>query len=203
MVDAQLVEPARHHAGDPGILVLVIYETDRLVVRPYTSDDVDFVFDMYSRWEVQRFIGASPRVMQGTDEALAAIERWRALSDPNPLLGAWAVALRDSGQLIGTVMLKRLPLSAAVRPPPLSDDLEIGWHLHPDHWGKGYATEAGAGVMGRAFAGGVPEVLAVIYPDNEASKKVARRIGMSYVGRTSRYYDVEVDLFRARVRPSD
>jgi hypothetical protein len=37
----------------------------------------------------------------------------------------------------------------------------------------------------------------VVYPDNEPSKQVARRIGMEYAGRTSRYYNMEVDLFRA------
>jgi RimJ/RimL family protein N-acetyltransferase len=127
----------------------VIFETERLVVRPYTRQDVEFVFDMYSRWEVQRFIGATPRVLQGTDEALAAIERWQALSQADALSGAWAVTLRSSGELLGTVMLKQLPLSAPSRPLPLSGDCEIGWPLHPGHWGHGYATEVGAGVMRR------------------------------------------------------
>jgi RimJ/RimL family protein N-acetyltransferase len=181
----------------------VIFETERLVVRPYTRDDVEFVFDMYSRWEVQRFIGATPRSLESTEEALAAIDRWRALSQSDALSGAWAVTLRGSDQLIGTVMLKLLPLSAPSHPLPLSDDYEIGWHLHPDHWGNGYATEAGAGVMRHAFDGGLPEVLAVVYPDNEPSKQVARRLGMEYAGRTARYYNLEVDLFRATapIRP--
>jgi RimJ/RimL family protein N-acetyltransferase len=176
---------------------LVIFETERLVVRPYTRDDVKFVFDMYSRWEVQRFIGATPRVLESTHEALAAIERWRAISQSDALSGAWALTLRTSGEPVGTVMLKQLPLSAPSRPLPLSDDYEIGWHLHPDHWGRGYATEAGAGVMRHAFDAGLPEVLAVVYPDNEPSKQVARRLGMEYAGRTARYYNLEVDLFRA------
>ena len=135
--------------------------------------------------------------MQTTDEALDAIERWRAYSQSDALSGAWAVTLRSSGELVGTVMLKRLPLSGPTQPLPLSNDYEIGWHLHPDYWGHGYATEVGAGVMRRALDAGLPVVLAVIYPDNEPSKQVARRIGMAYAGRTSRYYNLEVDLFRA------
>jgi RimJ/RimL family protein N-acetyltransferase len=175
----------------------VIFETQRLVVRPYRQDDLEFVFDMYSRWEVQRFLGASPRVFQTTDEALSAIERWRAYSQSDALSGVWAVTLRGSAELVGTVMLKPLPLSAPSLPLPLSDDYEIGWHLHPAHWGRGYATEVGAGAMRRAFDAGLPEVLAVIYPENRPSQQVARRIGMQYAGRTSRYYNVEVDLYRA------
>jgi RimJ/RimL family protein N-acetyltransferase len=175
----------------------MIFETERLVARPYRRHDVEFVFDMYSRWEVQRFIGATPRVLQSADEALGAIDRWQALSQADALSGAWAVMLRGSGELLGTVMLKQLPLSAPSRPLPLSDDYEIGWHVHPGHWGHGYATEVGAGVMRRAFDAGLKEVWAVVYPDNEPSKQVARRIGMEYAGRTSRYYNMEVDLFRA------
>jgi RimJ/RimL family protein N-acetyltransferase len=36
-----------------------------------------------------------------------------------------------------------------IEPLPLSDDYEVAWHLHPDHWGRGYATEASAAVLGR------------------------------------------------------
>jgi hypothetical protein len=44
---------------------------------------------MYSRWDVQQFLGNAPRPLQDIDEASAAIQRWRAVSDPNPLLGVW------------------------------------------------------------------------------------------------------------------
>ena len=185
----------------PGVLTrvhfVVIFETERMVIRPFTDHDVGFVFDMYSRWEVQRFLGATPRVLQTTDEALGVIERWRTVSQADALSGIWAATLRESSELVGTIMLKQLPLSAP--PQPLSGDYEIGWHLHPDHWGHGFATEAGVGLMRRAFDAGLPEVLAVIYPENEKSKQVARRIGMKYARRTSRYYNVELDLFRATV----
>src|SRR5579872_2005624 len=130
-------EPAGLESGYklPILSHSVIFATQRLVVRSYTEDDVEFVFDMYSRWEVQRFIGATPRVLQGKAEALALIERWRRVSQCDELSGAWAVTLRDSGELVGTAMLKQLPLSAPSPPLQLSRDYEIGWHLHPDHWG--------------------------------------------------------------------
>lgn len=54
-----------------------ILDTDRLRLRAWTdaTTDVDFVFDTYSRWEVQRFIGRVPRVMEHRSEAEAAITR--------------------------------------------------------------------------------------------------------------------------------
>jgi RimJ/RimL family protein N-acetyltransferase len=44
-------------------------ETERLILRPWEPKDADFVLDLYSRWEVQRFIGNPPRVMADRAEA--------------------------------------------------------------------------------------------------------------------------------------
>ncbi|MBV9173293.1 MAG: GNAT family N-acetyltransferase, partial [Chloroflexi bacterium] len=155
--------------------MLTAFKTPRLVVREYTAEDAAFVFAMYSRPEVTRYLGGTPTPMQNASEAVERIERWRGVSAPNPLVGVWAVALRESGQLVGTVMLKRIPLSVDGR---LSDDHEVGWHLHPDHWGHGYATEAARGAIQRAFEGGLAEVLALVEAENEASQRVAERLGM-------------------------
>ena len=73
------------------------------------------------------------------------------------------------GEPVGTVMLKMAPLTSEQRPMPLSDDHEVGWHLHPDHWGQGYATEATGGALKRAFDAGVDKVVALILPGNERS----------------------------------
>ncbi|MBV9172798.1 MAG: GNAT family N-acetyltransferase, partial [Chloroflexi bacterium] len=64
----------------------------------------------------------------------------------------------------------------------LSDDHEVAWHLHPNHWGHGYATEAARGAIQRAFEGGLAEVLALVEAENEASQRVAERLGMEDVG---------------------
>lgn len=172
------------------------FETERLIMRKYTQDDAAFVFDMYSRWEVQQFLGPSPKPVETIDEAVQAIERWRSVGANNPLLGVWAVTLRHDGRPVGTVMFKMAPLAWDTKPLPLSDDYEIAWHLHPDHWGRGYATEASAALLKRAFAAGVPEVIAIIRERNEPSKLLARRLGMEYVGETDRYYSMTAGLWR-------
>lgn len=173
-----------------------IFETDRLLVRPYELTDAPFVLEMYSRWDVQQFLGPSSRTVQSIEEAAAAIERWRAVSATNPLLGFWAITLRN-GEPVGTVLLKMAPLSAERPPLPLSNDHEVGWHLHPRHWGHGYATEAAEGALQRGFAAGINEVIALIRPENERSKRVAQRLAMKYVGLTDRYYSMEADLYQA------
>lgn len=178
-----------------------VFVTDRLAIRPYEPEDAPFVLDMYSRWEVQQFLGSAPRPLQSIEEANATIQRWRAVSEPDPLLGIWAVTLRG-GEPVGTVMLKFAPLSSDTRPMPLPSDHEVGWHLHPAHWGHGYATEATAGAIRRAFDAGVDDLVALIVPANQPSKRVAERLGMTHDGLTDRYYSMEADLYRlVRGRP--
>ena len=171
-----------------------VLNTDRLHLRPWTKADVDFVFDMYSRWEVQRFIGVVPRVMTQRSEAEAAITRWRAVDHLGG--GIWAVAHRD-GHLLGTLLLKSIPATAETTPLPPSGDTEIGWHFHPDAWGHGYANEAAARVLSYAFDSGLEQVVAVTNEANTASQVVARRIGMTHRGRTDRYYGTTCELFTA------
>ena len=61
----------------------------------------------------------------------------------------------------------------------LTEDVEIGWHLHPDHWGNGYATEAATRLLRHADETlGITEINALAYPGNDASIAVMRRLGM-------------------------
>jgi len=169
--------------------------TDRLRLREWTLNDVDFVFDMYSRWEVQRFIGLQPRVLHDRGEAVARITRWRSLDEPAH--GIWAVEHSETGRLLGTLLLKSIPASSTDDPLLASGDTEIGWHFHPDAWGHGYAQEAAAGVLRHAFTVGLPVVVAVTHADNTASQAVCKRIGMEHLGQTERYYNTRCELFSA------
>lgn len=171
----------------------MIYQTPRLIVRPWRPEEAQRVLDTYSRWEVARWLGATPKAMESIDEARAAIERWSALSAADQRFGAWAVEVRDTGVVAGTVLFKRLPNTDGSR----ASDVEVGWHLHPDSWGNGYATESAQGAIERGFGLGLPEIFAVVYPDNSASLAVCRRLGMTPIGRTDRWYGVEVEAFRA------
>ncbi|QXG76893.1 GNAT family N-acetyltransferase [Modestobacter sp. L9-4] len=170
--------------------------SSRLRLRGWRPDDVDFLFDLYSRWEVQRHIGLVPRVMTDRAEAQERLDRLAAHPQPDPL-GVWAVAREDDGRLLGVLLLKSIPASGTGTPAQPSGDVEIGWHFHPDAWGHGYATEAAALVLGRALEAGLPRVVAVTHPENTASQAVCRRIGMVHQGRTDRYYDATCELFTA------
>jgi RimJ/RimL family protein N-acetyltransferase len=179
------------------VATVVTLQSERLTLRPYDLDDADFVLDVYSRREVQRFLGREPRVMADRAEAIERIERWRSID--HPIHGIWLVLDTRSGERLGTALLKDLPASGTDGLP--SGEIEIGWHLHPDAWGRGVATEAGQAVLAHAFASGLGHIVAVIYPDNAASQRVAHRLGMRPLGLTADFYDVECLLFRVD-RPS-
>ncbi|MCM0675069.1 GNAT family N-acetyltransferase [Micromonospora phytophila] len=95
---------------------------------------------------------------------------------------------RDTGVVAGSVLLKPLPGRDEGVP---TEDIEVGWHLHPDSWGHGYATEAARAVVAREFATGTRVVHAVVFPGNEASMAVCPRLGMTHVGRRSDWYGGE------------
>ena len=174
------------------------YATPRVDVRPWTHEDVDVMYDVYRRWEVARWLGAPPKVAQSVDEMHERVDRWGAFcTEPGPF-GAWAVVPRELGTPVGTVLLLPLDRGAGGQP----GEVEVGWHLHPDAWGHGYATETGRGALEQAWQAGIPEVWAVLYEDNVRSAAVARRLGMEPQGLTDRWYGVELLAFLAR-RPDD
>ncbi|MGW7448073.1 GNAT family N-acetyltransferase [Kitasatospora sp. NPDC054795] len=166
-----------------------VLTTERLVVRQWTMStaDQDRAFDIYSRWEVARWLGRTPRAMAGPEEARAFIERCRKRS-ADPRFGAWAVERRDTGTVAGTVLLVPLPDG--------DGEIEIGWHLHPDSWGRGIATEAARAVLAKGFADGLTEIRAVLAPDNTRSAAVCRRLGMTGTGPTDRWYGRQLAEFR-------
>lgn len=165
----------------------MIYETPRLVVRQWNESDTDRLFDIYSRWEVARWLGATPKALETREQAVRAVERFSAWSD-DPTYGVWAVEVCETGMVAGSVLLVPLPGDTG--------EIEVGWHLHPDSWGHGYATEAAKGALDRAWAAGIGEVFAVVRPGNDASMAVCRRLGMESLGRTTKGYGVEAETFR-------
>ncbi|MEN8117770.1 MAG: GNAT family N-acetyltransferase [Bacteroidota bacterium] len=75
-------------------------------------------------------------------------------------------------------------------------ELEIGYSIHPKHWGKGFATEAAQKCKEFAFKNNFAEsLISIVHVDNIASAKVARRNGM-YLKKKTVYKDIPVNIFR-------
>lgn len=172
-----------------------LLRTPRLVLRNWDEADLAAYFDIYSRWEVVRWLGSQPRrALADLDQARAGLARWQAVQATLvPPYGLWAIVPRPAEQWqhgpVGTVLLLRLHDDSGP-----AAEVEVGWHLHPGYQGRGYATEASAALL-RAAAGLV-QVLALTDPDNLASQAVAGRLGMADEGLTDRWYGITARQYR-------
>ena len=72
---------------------------------------------------------------------------------------------------------------------------QIGWYLHPDSTGHGYATEACSAVLAFGLGAGLPEIRAVIDVDNAPSIAVAERLGLRHLGRVDVDTDRPVEMY--------
>lgn len=169
----------------------MIVETDRVVVRAWRVDEADRFYDMHRRMEVARWIGGQPMVDRV--QAVRLIERISDRLTDDPRYGSWAIIERGTGVPAGSVLLKPLPDGAG--------EIEIGWHLHPDSWGRGLATEAGRAMLVRGFALGLSEVWAVTHLDNQRSARVCEKLGMRLLGVTHRWYHEPTLMFWVGAEP--
>lgn len=179
------------------MLVTPIFETERLLAREYDVSDAAAAFEIYGDAMVMEFIGpanATVSVEQQREKIAAFRGKYGALGEP---FGVFALVERATGELVGTGMLKPLPDVDG----SYTEDIEIGWHLVRRCWGRGFATEAGRALAARAFERLSIDVLnIVIHPGNERSVAVARRVGATFKGYTTRYYGKELELFQLERR---
>lgn len=175
---------------DPATGDDVVLSTERLVVRPWRHDEAERLFDILRRVEVVKWLGdGPPKPMRDVAEAHERIDRY-VVRSAEPPYGFWAVVRRDTGRPVGSVLTLVLPNAEA-------GEVEIGWHLHPDSWGHGYAREAAAAVLRRALDHGLPEVWALTHTTNGPSQAVARAIGMQDAGVHTWWYEEPSQVFRA------
>ena len=168
----------------------VVFETDRIRVRPWRTDEADRFLDILSRYDVAKWLcDGEPELMKDRAEAVARIERYENRRTEDPHTGIWAIEVKQTGVPAGTVLLVPLPNSDA-------GEIEIGWHLHPDSHGFGFASEAARGVLARGFADGLAEIFAVTHTTNGPSQAVCRRLGMSDLGVVEKWYEGESQCFR-------
>jgi RimJ/RimL family protein N-acetyltransferase len=184
------------------LLPMELLTTDRLLLRHWEEADLAAFFDLYSRDEVTRWLGAHPRrPLAGPADARERLGRWREHGHGlAPPLGLWAVVPRAAsgppGPPVGTVLL--LPLRDGDGPSGL---VEVGWHLHPRHQGQGIATEAARAILALAAEAGIDQVLAITDLGNTASQRVASRLGMTDEGVTGRWFGLTARQYRKVIRP--
>ncbi|HTT94444.1 MAG TPA: GNAT family N-acetyltransferase [Solirubrobacterales bacterium] len=109
--------------------------------------------------------------------------------------GHWAVEPREgrsAGEMIGFV-----GVAYPSYLPEVADRPELGWRLSPAAWGKGYATEAAFAARDDAFGRlGLPALISIIHPENQPSRRVATKLGMSIQSQVfNAVHDRDVDIW--------
>jgi [ribosomal protein S5]-alanine N-acetyltransferase len=132
--------------------------TERLRLRPFRPGDLDALHALWSDPEVGRWVGGTHTDLRESEEELGEHLRHQEQHG----FSLWAVEERATGELVGEIGLQRFE----GRGP----EVEIGWAVTAAARGRGYAT-----------------VIAVVLPDNLASRRICERLGMRAAGMREAY----------------
>ncbi|MGW3127161.1 GNAT family N-acetyltransferase [Streptomyces sp. NPDC001123] len=141
-------------------------------LRVPTHEDAFAWHRVFDDPEVMEFFGGGSAELSVYEELTARQRR----HDAELGFCLWTMT-DEAGQVIGFTGAQPWPHQWGPR-----GEIEIGWRLGRDHWGKGYASAAARMTLDRLRAAGVPEVMAMVRPGNERSVAVARRLGMELAG---------------------
>jgi RimJ/RimL family protein N-acetyltransferase len=144
--------------------------TARLILRPYTLDDLDDLYALQSRPDVTRYLYWGPRDRTQVRESLEQKINATALEKDGDSL-TFAVTLPQTGRLIGDVQLNLVSREHRQG--------EIGYIFDPGHGGHGYATEAAETMLRAGFEEfGLHRVVGRLDGRNTASARLLERLGM-------------------------
>lgn len=148
----------------------IILKTDRLLLRHLVMDDLDKLFKLYSDPEIRKYFPEGVLTLEETREEL----EWFLNGHPeHPELGLWATIHKETGKFIGRCGLLPWEIDGKL-------EIEVAYLLDKNFWHQGLATEAATGILAYAFDNlNLSRIICLMHPDNLASQKVAKRIGMS------------------------
>lgn len=152
-------------------------ETERLVLRPMSMADIEFVFRHFSSTETNQF--SSYENLKSMQEAM---ELFKLFIEPGkPSSFRLGIVLRKTGELVGTLGFYGL----ATR----DRRAEIGYDLGKEHWGRGIMTEAVRALVKYGFEEiGLNRIEASVDPENERSVKLLERLCFTREGRLREKY---------------
>ena len=151
--------------------------TDRLLLRRWRDADRGPFAAMNADPVVMEFF-PSTRTRAESDAMIDRLEQ----AFERDGFGLWAVEQRSDGELLGFVGLSRPSLDVVVGGRPLSEQVEIGWRLRRDAWGRGLASEAARTVLRTAFDPvglGLSEVVSFTAATNARSRALMERLGLT------------------------
>ncbi len=157
---------------------IMILQTKRLILRPWSENDAEDLFMYASDTEIGPPAGWQPHTsVENSREIIRTV-----LSSPE----TYAVCLRESGRPVGSIGFHRADLAER------DDEYELGYWIGKPYWGRGLIPEASREMLRHAFLDlGMERVWCGYYDGNEKSRRVQEKLGFVYHHTTE---DIEVKL---------
>lgn len=141
-------------------------ETERLILRKFTRDDLDALFLILKDEEVNKFLPWYP--MKNLEETKRFYEERYAAKYAEPQAYAYAICLKSDNYPIGYIKVD------------ISDSYDLGYGLRKEFWRKGIVSEAAQALIKQLKKDGIPYITATHDINNPRSGAVMKRIGMEY-----------------------
>lgn len=154
-------------------------ETERLILRAHRREDFESLHDVWTHPSVYRYISGQPSTPERSwARLLQYIGMWQAIG-----YGFWALEEKATGRYMGDAGFADFNREIE---PPFGETPEIGWVLAPEMHGRGYGSEALAGILewGNDFFT-ANSTRCIISPDNIASLRIAEKNGFSRIAETT------------------
>jgi RimJ/RimL family protein N-acetyltransferase len=152
----------------------VILETPRLILRQFTENDVDNLFELNSDPEVMRYLTAgkqTPREVIRDEIIPFHLGVYKRLDR----LGTWAAESTATGEFLGWFHFRAGPHTDIT-------NVDLGYRLRRSTWNMGYATEGSRALISMGFTGmSVERVFAHTMTVNVASRRVLEKCGLTLI----------------------
>lgn len=151
-------------------------ETQRLLTRQFTTDDLDTLVAWRANEEVSKYLGTAER---HTREKVEERLRFYLSCYEKYGFGMSGVMKKSDGKLIGW---------SGLQPLENSGETEVGYAFDKPYWGQGFATEIAAAWLRYGFEqAGLQRIVAVAVPENKSSWHVMEKLGMKFEKRAEHY----------------
>ena len=152
----------------------IALETKRLILKPVALSDLDNIFALRSDQEVMKYVEND--FVKTKEEVLDFIQCQQGYFEKYGL-DFFSVFEKETGAFVGQAGLFHLCFDINL------PDIELGYRLHKKYWHKGYATELATALIEYGFNQlSLPKIIAAVDPENDRSRRVMEKVGMSYLG---------------------
>ena len=181
-IDEALAERVyKRHTGEPW----TIAETKRCIIRELTMDDIDALFELYSKPGITDFVEPLYNYDKECEYERAYIEHMYGYYE----YGMWLVFSKETGELIGRAGLENRDYCDEQETQGVSgtyhSEMELGYIIAPEYQRQGYATEVCQAILEYAWENLCPDrINCLIDENNYPSRRLVEKLGFQLIGKT-------------------